>query len=57
MTEDVRALCKRRYGDGPCVRVFSSDYKTIVATHECTDWCAALQRRIEDEELTERSEP
>ena len=49
MSEDVRALCKRRYGDRLCVVVYAADYRSVVATHEC---------RIEEEiEPTEGSEP
>lgn len=49
MSEDVRALCKRRVGDVPCFTICNID-GDVVSTHECADWCPVLRRKIEEEE-------
>ena len=49
MSEDVRALCKARFGDEPCSTVFNIKGEPI-DTKECADWCPLLGRRIEEEE-------
>jgi len=56
MSEDVRALCKQRFGPGPCAKIYGPDLKTVVDTHDCATWCAALNRRIEEDIDTEGSE-
>jgi hypothetical protein len=45
---DVRAECKRQFGDGPCARVYAADLKTVTDTYDCVHWCAALNRKIEE---------
>ena len=52
---NVRAECKRRFGPGPCARIYASDLKTVLETFDCATWCAALQRRIEDDEASENT--
>lgn len=48
-SDDVRALCKRRFGDEPCSTVFNIKGEPV-DTKECADWCPLLGRRIEEEE-------
>ena len=45
---DVRAECKRRFGDEPCSTVFNAEGEPDAK--ECGDWCPLLGRRIEEEE-------
>lgn len=47
--EDVRALCKARFGDEPCSTVFNTKGEPV-STKECGDWCPLLGRRIEEED-------
>lgn len=48
VVNDVRAECKRRFGDEPCSTVFNA--KGEPDAKECGDWCPLLGRRIEEEE-------
>lgn len=45
---DVRAECKRRFGNEPCSTVFNA--KGEPDAKECADWCPLLRRRIEEED-------
>lgn len=45
---DVRAECKRRFGNEPCSTVFNTKGEPV-DTKECADWCPLLGRRIEEE--------
>lgn len=49
---DVRAECKRRFGDEPCSTVFNAKGEPV-DTKECGDWCPLLGRRIEEEEVND----
>lgn len=44
---DVRALCRERYGDVPCILIVRSDGLPDEA-HDCSSWCPLLRRSIED---------
>lgn len=48
-SDDVRAECKRRFGDEPCSSVLNA-LGDVIDTRECTDWCPLLRRRIWIEE-------
>jgi hypothetical protein len=47
MAEDVRAECKRRYGETPCVQIIGLD-GTLREAHDCVGWCPLLNRVIEE---------
>lgn len=49
MPDDVRALCKARFGDEPCSSVFNAKGEPV-STKECETWCPLLGRRIEEED-------
>lgn len=44
---DVRARCRERYGDIPCITI-KSGRGTLTETYDCKDWCPLLRRSIED---------
>ena len=42
---DVVAECKRRYGDVPCIRIWSAKGE-LRSEHDCDSYCPLLQKRI-----------
>lgn len=49
--EDVRAECRRRFGDVPCSNVLNAKGE-VIEWKDCTDWCPLLRRLIEEDEDT-----
>jgi len=45
----VRAECKRRFGNKPCIKSIDREGR-VTRTYECVEWCPALQRRIPDDD-------
>jgi hypothetical protein len=41
----VRAACRRRRGNEPCIKTYAADMVTVTAIHECVGWCPMLQMR------------
>jgi len=46
--DDVRALCRVRFGEVPCIRIFALD-GILREARDCDAWCPLLNRSIEDE--------
>ena len=44
----VREACKRRHGDGPCVRIYAADLSTVVETRDCAAWCPLLHKPVDE---------
>jgi hypothetical protein len=50
----VRAECKRRFGNQPCIKIWNVDLTAVVRTHECVHWCPPLNRRLDPQQLDQR---
>lgn len=44
----VRAECKRRFGNKPCIKLFDKEGH-LTQVYECVEWCPALQKLIPDD--------
>lgn len=44
----VREECRRRHGDGPCVKIYAADMKTVVDTRDCGAWCPILHKPVDE---------
>ena len=45
----VRAECKKRFGDVPCIRTYKTTGELVEAI-DCVIWCPALNKLIDDDD-------